>query len=411
MMPWVVARPLSQHGLAASRLGNHLANAGAAAAAAAVTTGTHGSCQFISMRIRHRGFATMKAALYHQFRGPIAVEEVIKPKAPPGGVVVEVRANGVCRSDWHGWCGHDGDIQSLPHVPGHELAGVITEIGPGVHKFSVGDRVVSPFILSCGTCAECSVLHQPTVCSKQQQPGFHLWGSFAEFVALPRADLNLMHLPADVDFESAASLGCRFTTAFRAVVTRGNVKKGSTVAVLGCGGVGLSAIAIAKALGARVVAADVNLKARDAATALGADVVLDAGLDDADLREALRESTKGGADVSVEAAGAASSVVNSVYALRRGGRMVQVALPLGRHAGPPVPMALAAAWELELVGSHGAEAADLPKVLGMVREGRLRPGDLVVEKVCLSAACNHLMAMDAEKESAGGMRVINDFQH
>ena len=181
----------------------------------------------------------MKAMLYEAFGTAPVVTSVPDPALAPGGVVIKVAATGLCRSDWHGWMGHDPDI-SLPHVPGHELAGTIAAVGAGVTRWREGDRVTVPFICSCGSCAECHAGHQQ-VCDAQFQPGFTHWGSFAEFVALPQADLNLVALPETMGFDTAASLGCRFATAFRAVVDQGRVRGGEWVAVHGCGGVGLSA--------------------------------------------------------------------------------------------------------------------------------------------------------------------------
>ena len=172
----------------------------------------------------------MRAAVYSAFGGSIAVKDLPKPEAPPGGVLIEVKATGVCRSDWHGWKGHDSDIvdHGLPFVPGHELSGIVAQLGEGVSGFAVGDRVAVPFILSCGGCRECK-RGRATICEDQEQPGFTRFGSFAEFVALPRADRNLAHLPAEVSFEAAAALGCRGTTAYRAVVQQVGLRATATV--------------------------------------------------------------------------------------------------------------------------------------------------------------------------------------
>ena len=158
---------------------------------------------------------------------------------------MRVKATGVCRSDWHGWVGHDKDI-TLPHVPGHELAGVVEAVGRDVRKWKRGDRVTVPFVCGCGECPQCQAGHQQ-VCDHQFQPGFTHWGSFAEFVSIHRADLNLVALPESLAFDTAASLGCRFATSFRAVVDQGRTSAGQWVAVHGCGGVGLSAVMIANA--------------------------------------------------------------------------------------------------------------------------------------------------------------------
>ena len=210
------------------------------------------------------------------FGDPLVVEAVPDPDPPADGVVVAVRATGVCRSDWHGWMGHDPDI-SLPHVPGHELAGEVVAAGPEVRGFAAGDRVTVPFCCGCGLCDPCR--HGWTqICDANFQAGFTAWGSFAELIALPRADLNLVRLPETLGFVEAASLGCRFMTAFAALT---DVRAGDWVAVHGCGGVGLSAVMIARALGAAVVAVDVDDETLALARSLGAAEIVDARAGDA----------------------------------------------------------------------------------------------------------------------------------
>src|SRR3954463_2137693 len=211
----------------------------------------------------------MKALRYDEFKGPLRVVDVPEPAPSPAGVVVRVGASGICRSDWHGWQGHDPDIV-VPHVPGHELAGTVDAVGDGVRRYRVGDRVTVPFINACGRCAQCAAgEHQ--VCPHQTQPGFTHWGSLAQYVALDAADVNLVALPDGLPMTPAATLGCRYATAFRAVVQVAGVRPGEWVAVHGCGGVGLSAVQIAAAAGARVVAVDVNPAALELARALGAE--------------------------------------------------------------------------------------------------------------------------------------------
>jgi len=158
----------------------------------------------------------VRAVLVTEFGVPPTLEEVPDPACPGDGVVVEVEATGLCRSDWHGWQGHDDGI-ALPHVPGHELAGTIVEVGAGIGAWKAGDRVTTPFVLACGACRSCS-RGDGQVCEAQLQPGFTQWGSFAEHVALPRAALNLVRVPDEVSSDVAAGLGCRFATAYRAVV-------------------------------------------------------------------------------------------------------------------------------------------------------------------------------------------------
>src|SRR5215212_274732 len=217
----------------------------------------------------------MRAVVYDAFGEVPRVEVVADPSAPVHGAVVRVEASGLCRSDWHGWMGHDPDIRRFPHVPGHELAGVVEAVGRDVRRWRAGDRVTVPFVCGCGTCEQCAAGdHQ--ICDRQTQPGFTRWGSFAELVALDWADVNLVALPQDVGFDAAAALGCRFATAYRAVLQVGRARAGEWVAVHGCGGVGLSAVMIAVAAGARVVAVDVVAGALALAGRLGAEVLIDA---------------------------------------------------------------------------------------------------------------------------------------
>ncbi len=209
----------------------------------------------------------MRAIVLDAVRADPQVRDVPAPTAPAGGVVVEVRATGLCRSDWHAWAGHEDLV--FPHVPGHELAGVVSEVGTGVTRWAVGDRVTTPFVCGCGRCSWCRG-GDAQVCPDQQQPGFTHWGSFAQHVALHAADTNLVAVPDDVELATAAALGCRFATAYRALVARARVAADEWVVVVGAGGVGLSAVMIARALGARVVAVDRTTAALDVARRLGA---------------------------------------------------------------------------------------------------------------------------------------------
>ncbi|GAA5016358.1 zinc-dependent alcohol dehydrogenase family protein [Terrabacter aeriphilus] len=343
----------------------------------------------------------MKAVVYEEHGALPVVTDLPEPDCPADGVVVSVRATGVCRSDWHAWKGHDP--VSLPHVPGHELAGVVAGVGAQVRHWQVGDRVTVPFVCGCGRCSWCEA-GEAQVCPDQTQPGFTGHGSFAERVALHAADTNLVRLPDAVDFVTAASLGCRFATAYRAVTTHGRIGAGDWLAVHGCGGVGLSAVMIGSALGARVVAIDVNPAALQRASACGAEVVIDATAVD-DVAARVRHVTAGGAHVSVDAFGSPDLAVASVRSLRRRGRHVQAGLLLGDASRPPLPMDLVVAHELELYGSHGMPARDYPAMLRLIEEGTLRPGELVGRVIGLDEAGAALAALD--QPSAGGMTVVS----
>ncbi|MET7538012.1 zinc-dependent alcohol dehydrogenase family protein [Streptomyces sp. NPDC005349] len=331
----------------------------------------------------------MRAVVFEKFGERAEVREVPDPAPAPHGVVVRVEATGLCRSDWHGWMGHDPDIR-LPHVPGHELAGVVEAVGADVQDRRPGDRVTVPFVCACGTCASCAAGdHQ--VCERQTQPGFTHWGSFAEYVALDHAAVNLVDVPDELSFATAAGLGCRFATAFRAVVAQGRVAAGEWVAVHGCGGVGLSAVMIAAASGARVVAVDVSPAALDLARTFGAAHCLNAS-EVPDVAAAVQELTGGGAHLSLDALGSPVTCAASVGGLRRRGRHVQVGL---LPQDPVVPMGRVIGLELELLGSHGMAAHAYPRMLETVRAGVLRPDLLVTSTITLDAAPAALDAMGA----------------
>ena len=346
----------------------------------------------------------MRAAYYEAFQQPLSLQDLPEPALADHGAVIRVGASGLCRSDWHGWMGHDPDI-TPPHVPGHEFAGVIAALGKYVRGWQVGERVTSPFVCACGTCAQClSGNHQ--VCERQTQPGFTHFGSFAEYVAVDHAEVNLVRLPEALDDVTAASLGCRFATSFRAVVDQARVRPGEWVAVHGCGGVGLSAVMIAQAVGAKVVGVDIADDKLALARSVGAAAVVNAA-EVQDVVAAVVDITGGGAHVSIDALGSPQTCFNSVANLRRRGRQVQVGLMTGDHRNAAVPMNLVIARELELLGSHGMQAYRYPALLAMIGAGRLRPDLLVGKRISLEESLTALVEMDSFRET--GVTVINRF--
>lgn len=346
----------------------------------------------------------MRAAVYERFQEPISVQHVDMPTPRPDSAVIRVEACGICRSDWHGWMGHDSDVR-LPHVPGHELAGIVAEVGAEVRSWQPGARITVPFCCGCGTCAQCAAGHHQ-ICDNYTQPGFTHWGAFAEFVEIRHADVNLVPLPENVDSVTAASLGCRFATSFRGVVQQGRVTKEDVVAVFGCGGVGLSAVMIAKSLKARVVAIDLLDSHLQKAIECGADHTVNAGQVD-DVVAAVTELTAGGATVSLDAFGSRRTCYQSIACLRKRGRHVQIGLTLGKDADPAIPMSAVVAKELEIVGSHGMAAFDYRAMMRLVQDGILQPQQLITERVSLQQACQRLMNMNSF--SSTGVVVIDRF--
>ena len=341
----------------------------------------------------------MRAVMYEVFGRLPEVRQVPDPEPSLTGVVIRVEATGLCRSDWHGWMGHDADIRTLPHVPGHELAGVVEVAGPAVTGWRPGDRVTVPFICACGRCGACTAGDQQ-VCERQTQPGFTHWGSFADYVAIDDADVNLVGLPDELAYPTAAALGCRFATAFRAVTVHGRVAPGEWVAVHGCGGVGLSAVMIAAACGARVVAVDISSEALALARRFGAAACVEGP---GDVPEAVRQITGGGAHVSIDALGSPQACAASIECLRRRGRHVQVGL-LPRAAGPAeLPMDRVIAYELQVLGSHGMAARAYRPMMDLVAAGTLRPDRLVTRTIGLAEAPAALAAMET---APAGVTVI-----
>lgn len=342
----------------------------------------------------------MRAAVFDAFRGPIRVRDVPDPVPHDDGVIVAVGGCGVCRSDWHAWAGHDTSVR-VPHVPGHELAGTVVRVGAAVRRFRGDERVTAPFCCGCGACPDCR-RGDTQVCDRQTQPGFTHFGAFADFVEIRHADVNLVELPDTVDFVTAASLGCRFATAHRALVAQGRARAGDWVAVHGCGGVGLSAVMVAVALGARVVAIDPSPERRAAAVALGAEEALDPRAGDPVAR--VRAVTGGGPSVSIDAFGSAATCRDSILSLANRGRHVQVGLLLAGESPTSLPMDRVIAKELEILGSHGMPPSTVAELLTLVAAGSLDPGRLVSDVVGLAEGAATLERFDAFPNR--GMTVI-----
>ena len=347
--------------------------------------------------------SNMRAAVVREFSEDLSIENVSDPECPADGVVLEVAACGVCRSDHHGWIGEHPRVKS-GSILGHEYCGTVVEAGPRA-THSVGDRLIAPFILACGSCAACHTGVSNT-CENQIVPGFSAPGAYAEYVAAP-FDHNLVHLPEAMSPALAAGLGCRVTTAWHALTDRAAVRAGEWVAVHGTGGIGLAAMLLAKMLGAQVVVVDIVDEKLSHAKQLGADAAVNATT--ADAVAAIRDLTSGGADVSIEALGSEATTNASIECLGTLGRHVQVGMPVGHSARMNINMNAVYMKNLAVYGTRGMPAWKYPSLLGMIERGEVDLSPMVAREVPLSGASDELRAMNGP--TAPGTAVITNFKN
>jgi D-arabinose 1-dehydrogenase-like Zn-dependent alcohol dehydrogenase len=351
----------------------------------------------------------MRAAVMEALRQPLVVREMPDPTTKAHGAIVRVEANGVCRSDWHGWVGDwdwVGLVFEFPHVLGHEFCGVVEEVGRDVRLFRKGDRVIVPFSQGEGTCQMCRTGHS-NMCENAFYPGFSYWGGYGRYSAIPHADVNLVRMPEAMSFVDCAGLGCRYMTSFHGLVNQAKVRPGEWVAVHGCGGIGLSAVQIATALGANVIAVDIDQEKLEMATRQGAVAIVDARTNNAPA-EAIKEITKGGAHVSVDALGIKATCQNSIRSLRKRGRHLQIGMTSGAERGEiAVPIDVIAGDELVLIGSQGMPAVGYGALLAMLEAGRLKPGTLVTRRLALDEVSAVLASM--ENYGTFGIPVIDRY--
>lgn len=343
----------------------------------------------------------MRAAVLRDFNQDLVLETVADPACPDNGVVLEVAACGVCRSDFHGWAGEHPKVNP-GDILGHEYCGTVVAAGPQA-KHKIGDRLIAPFILSCGSCPACHTGVSNT-CAHQIVPGFGTQGAYAEFVAVP-FDHNLVPLPDTMTPALAAGLGCRVTTAWHALTDRANVRAGEWVAVHGTGGIGLATLLLAKALGAQVVVVDVVDEKLTHAKGLGADAAINAR--DTDVAAAIHDITGGGAHVSIEALGIAATTNASIDCLRVLGRHVQVGMPAGASGTMQINMRGIYSKQLAFFGTRGMPAWKYPTLLDMIARGQVDIRPMVAREVTLSGASAELAAMRGP--TAPGTAVITDF--
>jgi alcohol dehydrogenase, propanol-preferring len=350
----------------------------------------------------------MKAARLEKTREPLVLLELPDPHPSPGAVVLKVEAEGICRTDWHVWNGDWGWVGMSPELPlvmGHEFGGTIVEVGEGVTGVKVGDRVTTPFHEACGRCPYC-LTGRSNLCDAMEFTGLTHAGGYAEYTEIRNADYNCIALPDNVDALSAAAIGCRYMTAFHAVTRQGRMAPGEWVVVYGAGGVGLSAVQIAAALGGQVIAVDLADDKLDKARVEGAVNTINAQEQDAPA--VVRDLTGGGAHLAVGGIGAQAVVTSAVMSLRKGGRLAQVGLTSQAEQGQvSIPLDHVIESEIELLGSVGNPHADYPRLLALVSSGVLQPSRIVGQRLALADAQSVLDAMDSFETL--GFSVITEF--
>lgn len=350
----------------------------------------------------------MRALVMTAVGEDLEILDIDDPAVADDGVVIRVEANGICRSDWHMWMGDWtwlGMEFELPWVLGHEYAGVIEEAGKDVTRFAVGDRVFVPHAHGCGVCENC-LSGYTNVCENVVFAGTNYWGGYGELVAVPAADRNLVRLPEGVSYEAAAGLGCRFMTAWHGVVDQAEVHPGEWVMVNGSGGLGLSAIQVATAIGASVIAVDINEPALQLAKQAGAAHVINSR--EVNAVEAVRDITGGGAHVSVDALGIKATCQDAIASLRKRGRHLQAGLTSTDEGGfIPVPIDAIVLQELSIVGCANMPIARVPDMVRMVENGVLDPGAMITRTVDLQGAREILQAMGSF--GGAGISVLNDW--
>lgn len=350
----------------------------------------------------------MRAAVLEAFQQPLVVRDMPEPTVSPDGAIVRISVNGICRSDWHAWMGDWDWINMkfpLPHILGHEFSGVVEQVGENVRHFRAGQRVITPFTQGEGSCPECRSGHQ-NLCQSVQMPGFSYWGGFGVLVHIPHADINLIELPESVSFTDAAALGCRYMTAFHGLVDQVAVAPGEWVAVHGCGGVGLSAVQIASAIGANVIAVDIDDGKLALAKQFGAVATVNAARERA--KKAIKQMTNGGAHVSVDALGIAETCQAAIGSLRKRGRHLQIGMTTSAERGSvPLPVDVIVQLELRIIGALGMPPSKYPQLLQLVGEKRLNPGALVTNTISIRDASDAIQSMT--NYGGLGVTVITDW--
>ncbi len=319
----------------------------------------------------------MKAAVLHE-GGKLSIEDIPVPKITAEQVLIKVAACGVCHTDLH-YVEHGvPTFKKPPVVLGHEASGVVEEVGAGVSGLSSGQRVLIPAVLTCGKCSACR-LGRENICSEMTMLGNHFDGAYAEYVAVPAKDV--LHLPDSIPLEEASIIADAVSTPYHAVKNRARVQAGDTVAIFGCGGVGINAVQLSVAAGASVIAVDLSDKKLQWARDFGASDIVNASKVERVDKE-IKKLTGGGVDIAIEVIGNPRTIETAFESVRVGGRLCVVGYT---HEKINIVAGKIMFKEMEIVGSLGCRPVDYIPLIRMVEQGRIDIKRLVTHRFKLEA--------------------------
>lgn len=307
----------------------------------------------------------MKAAVLFSGESRLRIEDVKERSLRPGEIRVNIECCGVCGSDIHVTVHKTMKLKEYPRIMGHEASGIVAEISEGVSKFKVGDRVVISAGTSCGHCKKCDTGRE-NLCEEVGVLGFDADGAYAQSTIVP--ERCLVHLPDEIPFDKGAILADAVSTPYHALRFAGRMVEGEEVAITGCGGLGIHAVLLAKALGAaRVVACDIDDGALENAKRLGATDVFNTK-NEKHLGKFLKEKT-GGLDLVLDFSGFYKNIEDGIRVLRPGGRAVMVGLGRGSLEIQMAPYLIYK--QITLCGSYGSDSRALPELVALMKSGKL----------------------------------------
>jgi alcohol dehydrogenase len=356
----------------------------------------------------------MRGAVLKEYGEPLEIEERDTPTIDDDEVLVKTEACGICRSDWHGWQGDyawlDGGAVTKGNILGHEPAGTILETGANIENFAEGDQVVVPFNIVCGKCNKCRD-GDSHMCENLLNYGFDDGaqpGAFGTHLRIPNADFNLARIPEGISAHEMAGLGCRYITSYHAIADRSGIDAGDWVAVHGCGGIGLSAVNVATALGGNVIAVDLEDDKLKLAEEMGAVETVN-GTDIEDVPGEIQTITNGGAQISVDGLGIRTTCLNSINSVERTGTHVQIGITTSEEEGRiDMPIDYMLHSEIDCITAKGFQPHRYGEIFRLMHEGKIHPEKLVTKHVSLDDINDRLEAMtDFETK---GVEVITEFE-